>query len=687
MKEKINKKIAIVGNPNSGKTTLFNLLTGSNQRTGNWSGVTVERIEGKFETKNYSITIVDLPGLWGFFSDSIDENIAKRFLIEEDVDLILTVIDGTMLERSLILALSLLDRKVPIVLAINMCDELDSYGIKLYPEKFANFLPIDAVSISALKGIGIDKLIEVIDKNLSIDKELYFNSSSNYEILPKDFSESVKSIYDKIKEYLPNYDLAKLWYCSILFLCMDSVVYDVLPLNVEQKLYISALAKHTASEFAIKYKQDPVNILLDYRYSKAKALTNEVSKKRETGKTRFSFSDSLDRILTSRFFGLIIFFIILFLLFQITFTASKPLTDLINKFFDFLSSIIYKIPSKNKFLIFLKSLLLNGIIPPISVIGSFIPVIAILFFLIALLEDSGYMARASFMSDKLMHIAGLHGKSFIPLILGFGCNVPAIMAARTLETPKDRIITILITPLISCSARLPIYLLFVSIFFPKNAALIVFSIYLIGFILAILIGRIFKKIFFKHDEVTLLIDLPPYRTPSIKSAIKSMNIRVFDFIKRIIHFVLIASLILFLLAYFPDTTSYGSENSFIGRIAKIFAPILKPLGFGYWQIFVSLIFGFIGKELVIGSLGTLIPTLIDNAGNILNFPNTLKLFFNPVSAYAFLIFTLLYVPCIATVAIVKKEAGKKWMWISIFYQIILAYVVALMVNIIGNLIF
>lgn len=687
--EKNEKKIAIIGNPNSGKTSLFNILTGSNQKTGNWSGVTVERIEGKFETENFSVTIVDLPGLWGFFSDSLDETIAKKFLIEEDFDLILTIVDGTMLERSLILTLSLLDRKVPILLVINMCDELEDYGITIYPEKVKQFIPVDAVLISALKSIGLEKLIEAIDKKLaqtdileSDDKEEFLKNNG---ILPEDFYQQVDLIYKKLKEFLPNYSKSKLWYCSIFFLCMDSSIYDVLPLSIEQKLYISALAKEGASVLARQYKQDPVNILLDYRYSKAKALTNEISKKKETGKTRFSLSDSIDRILTSRFLGLIVFFIALFLLFQLTFTFSKPISNLITTGFDLLSKILENVTTKNSFQDFIKDLLLKGLLPPLSAVGSFVPVIAILFFLIALLEDSGYMARASFMSDKLMHIAGLHGKSFIPLILGFGCNVPAIMAARTLETPKDRIITILISPLISCSARLPIYLLFVSIFFPKNPALIVFSLYLIGLILAILIGRIFKKIFFKYDEVTLLIDLPPYRVPSLKNAIRSMSTRVADFIKRIIIYILVASMILFFLSYFPDKNSYGSDKSIIGKIASIFSPILSPLGFGYWQILVSLIFGFIGKELVVGSLATLIPSINSPVHGILNFPNSLMVFFNPASAYAFLIFTLLYVPCIATVAIIRKEAGKKWMWISIAYQLALAYVASFVAYSIGKL--
>ncbi len=689
MKQKTNKKIAIIGNPNSGKTTLFNLLTGSNQKTGNWSGVTVERIEGNFETENFNITIVDLPGLWGFFSDSLDEIIAKKFLIEEDVDLILTIVDGTMLERSLILTLSLLDRKVPILLAINMCDELEDYGITIYPEKVKQFIPVDAVLISALKGIGVEKLIEAIDNKLikidDFEKDLTEKTFLNNEILPEDFYQQVDLIYQKIKEFLPDYPKSKLWYCSIFLLCMDSSIYDVLPLSIEQKLYISALAKEGASALARIYKQDPVNILLDYRYSKAKALTNEISKKKETGKTRFSLSDSIDRILTSRFLGLIVFFIALFLLFQLTFTFSKPLSNLITGGFNLLTEFIEKIPTKNSFQDLLKELLIKGLIPPLSAVGSFIPVIAILFFLIAILEDSGYMARASFMSDKLMHIAGLHGKSFIPLILGFGCNVPAIMAARTLETPKDRIITILISPLISCSARLPIYLLFVSIFFPKNPSLVVFSLYLIGLVLAILIGRILKRIFFKYDEVTLLIDLPPYRIPSLKNAIRSMSVRVADFIKRIIFYIMVASLILFLLSYFPDKNSYGSDKSIIGKIASIFSPILTPLGFGYWQILVSLIFGFIGKELVVGSLATLIPSINTAANGILNFPNSLMAFFNPASAYAFLIFTLLYVPCIATVAIIRKEAGKKWMWIAIAYQLVLAYAVSFIAYSIGKL--
>ncbi|MFN3410970.1 MAG: ferrous iron transport protein B [Exilispira sp.] len=683
MKEKIEKRIAIIGNPNSGKTTLFNLLTGSNQKTGNWSGVTVEKIEGIFETDNFKITIVDLPGLWGFFSDSIDENIAKKFLIEEDIDLILTIIDGTMLERSLILALSLLDRKIPMVLAINMSDELDDYGIKIFPEKLKQFVPIEAFLISALKRTGIDKLIDAIDKKLlqSDDKNEYnFNDT-----LPNEFRDHVDAIYSKLCEFMPDFSKKKLWFCSIFLICMDSYIYDILPLKVEQKLYILALAKDKASELAKNYKQDPVNILLDFKYSKAKALSNEIMMKKETKKSRFTFSDSIDRILTSRFWGLLIFFIALFLIFQFTFTFSKPLSNLINSGFKFISSLIIKLPENNNILFFLKSLLLNGLLPPLSTVGSFIPVIAILFFLIAILEDSGYMARASFMSDKLMHIAGLHGKSFIPLILGFGCNVPAIMASRTLETAKDRIVTILINPLISCSARLPVYLLFASVFFPENTALIVFSLYITGIIFALIIGRLFKTIFFKYDEVTLLIDLPPYRTPSIKNAFRSMIIRVYDFIKRIIFYILTASLILFLLAYFPDKNSYGNDKSIIGLLGKIFAPLFKPLGFGYWQVFVSLIFGFIGKELVIGSLATLIPSITLNNGVILTFPDTLSYFFDPASAYAFLIFILLYVPCIATVAMIRKEAGKKWMWIAISYQLILAYIISFIAFNIGKL--
>lgn len=683
----MNKKtVAIIGNPNSGKTTLFNVLTGSNQKTGNWSGVTVDKVEGYFSTKNYNVTLVDLPGLWGFYSDSEDEILAKRYLIENSPDCILIIIDGTMLERSLMLVLSLLDRKIPILLAINMADELESYGITINTDKLEEFLPIKTVTISALKELGIDSLLENLDSILSSsDKEknervensellnstLLENKGKEINLIPPGMQIYIDDLFQKLEEFLPEFDRKILYFSSVLLLCLDNLVYDLLPLNNEQKLYLSAMVKEYAANIIRKYKQDPANYLIDYRYSKAKALANEIAKHKETNKTRFVLSDALDRIVISKFGGLLIFLLIMFLIFQLTFTISQPLSDLIEKLFDLLSNsvenFLLEIGSRD----FLISLLINGIIPPIASVAAFIPSVGILFFFISFLEDSGYMARASFMSDKIMHIAGLHGKSFIPMILGFGCNVPAIMATRTLETPKDRIITILMNPLMSCSARLPVYLLFAQVFFPKNASIVVFSLYLLGVILSLLVGKIFKFIYFKNDDATLLIDLPPYRAPSLKNAFTVMSLKVWDFLKRIIVYVLTGSIILWFLSYFPTGKAYGSEESIIGSLAKVFTPILKPLGFGYWQVFVALIFGFIGKELVIASLASL---LTSTTGESLAL--ALPLYFNPTSAYAFLVFVLLYIPCLATVAVIRKEAGKKWMWIAIFYQTILAYAVS-----------
>lgn len=575
---------ALVGNPNVGKTTLFNYLTGSKQYVGNWAGVTVEKKEGQL-TKD--IKIVDLPGIYAMDTYSNEEIISKEFLQDESVDLILNIVDSSNLERNLYLTTELKQFNKPIILILNMIDAAENKGIYINYENLEKTLGITIVPIIASKHKGVEKLIDIIESKSYMDIP-----SMNLKSFP-----SEKETYKYIEGLL------------------DSCV---------------TLKEHNKT----------------------------------------NLSEKIDKIVLNKFLAFPVFFLVMFLIFMFTFNwVGQPLSDLLDQGLNEL--LIPFMHSKlEPFSSFLSSLVVDGIVQGVGSILVFIPIILTLFLGISILEDSGYMARAALIMDKLMRKMGLSGKAFIPMIVGFGCSVPGIMSARTLESEKDRKLTALLVPLMSCNARLPVYALFTSVFFPKNATLVVFSLYLLGILLSFLIGILFKNTIFKKDEEPFIIELPDYKLPEPRNLFLHTWDKGKGFIKKAGTLIFSISVLVWFLSNFNTSGMTDMNNSFLASIGKFINPIFIPLGFGKWQNSVSLLTGLMAKEVVVSTME------IIYAGNL---KEVLPNFFSSASALSFLVFVLLYTPCVSVIATMKKEYGSKMAIFSVVYQLILAWVVSFIV--------
>ena len=582
--------IALLGNPNVGKTTLFNSLTGSNQRVGNWAGVTVDKKEGYFNNFN----IVDLPGIYAMDTYSNEEKVSKEFLENGQVDLILNIIDASNIDRNLYLTMQLKQFKKPIILAVNMIDVAEKKGIHIDYEKLGQLLNVVVIPIQASKEIGIEKVktaLSSINKNKIDNTDYYFSSE--------------KETYAYIEDLLSK--------CT---------------------------------------------------------KTSKNSKKH--------IKENLDNIMLNPWFAYPIFFAIMALMFQVTFSwIGQPLSDLLDSLLN--DSLVPIIEGWiNNYSPWFQSLILDGIVGGVGGILVLLPVILSLFACITILEDSGYMARVAFLMDKIMRKMGLSGKAFIPMIVGFGCSVPAIMSARTLESEKDRKLTALLVPLMSCNARLPVYSIFASVFFPKYVGLVVASLYFLGIILAFILGIIFKHLIFKNEEEPLLIELPEYKLPSLKNLFVQLYEKSKNFLIKAGTLIFAMSIILWFLSNFNFSGMTDVNDSILAWIGGFIAPIFKPLGFGNWQSSVSLLTGLIAKETVVSSMGVIF------AGNL---EVMLPLHFTALSALSFMVFILLYTPCITAVGTMKKEFGTKITLFSITYQLILAWSISFLVFNIGSLFF
>jgi ferrous iron transport protein B len=584
--------VALLGNPNVGKTTLFNELTGSKQYVGNWPGVTVDKKEGYFE----EIKVVDLPGIYAMDTFSNEEKVAKNYLKQDEVNLILNIVDATNLDRNLYLTTQLKEFNKPIILAVNMVDIAESKGIIIDYEKLAKSLNVTVIPISASKGIGIDKLIDII-------KEENFEMSNDGNKF--DF-EDEKQAYDFIEK--------------VLLECKVKEAGNKIPL-----------------------------------------------------------SEKVDKILLNPWLAYPIFIFMMILTFKITFSwVGQPLSDLLDGLLnDSFMPWVREILSNSS--TWFQSLLVDGIISGVGGILVLLPVILALFVCITFLEDSGYMARVAFLMDKFMRKMGLSGKAFIPMIVGLGCSVPAIMTARTLESEKDRKLTALLVPLMSCNARLPVYTVFAAVFFSEHQGLVVASLYILGIIIAFLIGILFKKTLFKKDEEPFIIELPEYKMPNIKSVLKQTFDKAKGFIKKAGTIIFAMSVVIWFLSNFNLSGMVENiDESILASIGSFIAPLLSPLGFGNWQSAVSLLSGVLAKETVLASMEVIFT------GDL---TVTLATHFTALSAYAFLVFILLYTPCVSVIGTMKKEYGTKLTLFSVFYQLILAWIVSFLVYNIGSLFF
>ena len=667
-------KVALAGNPNCGKTTLFNALTGSNQYVGNWPGVTVEKKEGTAHLGDRAITVVDLPGIYSLSPYSMEEIVARDFIIGEGPDAVIDIVDATNLERNLYLTVQLLELERPLVLALNFMDEVKARGDQIDVERLSKELGVPVVPITAKTGEGLDELLQVAHRQMHL--------GVTYE--PDDlYDDFTHDIHHRMGELIHDYayaaNLPAHW-ASIKLLEGDGIVAKALnlPADVQNKLD-AIIAEYEASSAL----GDRETLVADsrYRYIERVVRASVVKGKGSEGPT---LTEKIDRIVTGKYTALPLFLCAMLVMFVITFGPfGSWLQDGVSALIDLFSGWLEGALSAAGAPDVLISLACDGIISGVGGVLSFLPQIALLFFFLSFLEDSGYMSRAAFIMDRLLRRFGLSGKAFIPMLMGFGCSVPAIMGARTMENEKDRRMTILLIPFMSCSAKLPVYGLLSAAFFGPWAGLVVFGLYVIGMVVGILSGILFKHTLFSGEPAPFVLELPPYRFPSMENIATHVWQKVKGFLVKAGTLILAMSIVLWLLQSFDFSLHMVDDaaNSMLGTLGALIAPIFAPLGFGFWQAAVALLTGFIAKEMVVSSLSMFYGFSLTAAGTAVAAAMT---GFTPLSAFSMLVFILLYVPCVAATSTMAKELGSaKWTAFSVCWQIGVAYVVSLLVHTVG----
>ena len=667
-------KVALAGNPNCGKTTLFNALTGSNQYVGNWPGVTVEKKEGTAHLGDRSITVVDLPGIYSLSPYSMEEIVARDFIIGEGPDAVIDIVDATNLERNLYLTVQLLELERPLVLALNFMDEVKARGDQIDVERLSKELGVPVVPITAKTGEGLDELLQVAHRQMHL--------GVTYE--PDDlYDDFTHDIHHRMGELIHDYayaaNLPAHW-ASIKLLEGDGIVAKALnlPADVQNKLD-AIIAEYEASSAL----GDRETLVADsrYRYIERVVHASVVKGKGSEGPT---LTEKIDKIVTGKYTALPLFLCAMLVMFVITFGPfGSWLQDGVSTLIDLFSGWLEGALTAAGAPAVVISLACDGIISGVGGVLSFLPQIALLFFFLSFLEDSGYMSRAAFIMDRLLRRFGLSGKAFIPMLMGFGCSVPAIMGARTMENEKDRRMTILLIPFMSCSAKLPVYGLLSAAFFGPWAGLVVFGLYVIGMAVGILSGIFFKHTLFAGEPAPFVLELPPYRFPSIENIATHVWQKVKGFLVKAGTLILAMSIVLWLLQSFDFSLHMVDDgaNSMLGTLGALIAPVFAPLGFGFWQAAVALLTGFIAKEMVVSSLSMFYGFSLTAAGTAVAAAMT---GFTPLSAFSMLVFILLYVPCVAATSTMAKELGSaKWTVFSVCWQIGVAYVVSLLVHTVG----
>ncbi len=722
--------VALVGNPNCGKTTLFNFASGGHEHVGNYSGVTVDSKEGNFEFHGYKITLVDLPGTYSLSAYSPEEKYVRKYIFEKLPDVIVNVVDSTNLERNLYLTTQLIDMNVRTVVALNMYDELEQTGDKLDYKMLGKLLGIPFVPTVAKRRIGFEDLFKTVvklyegsdvlnadgilipaikDDNLIDDYhhkiEIHHQHEKKHHA--SDFT-GIHKVHETARHIHINHgreietsiqrlklpisinsslrDAYSTRFLAIKLLENDHEIESIIRTTKNADEIIN-LRNSELKRIKLQLKENAESAITDAKYGFIAGALKETwidSKKRHKHKR----TSRIDAFVTHKYWGYPIFLLILYIMFQGTFTLGKYPMNLIDSGVSWLGNFVQKSMSEGS----LRDLLVHGVIGGVGGVIVFLPNILLLYFFISLMEDTGYMARAAFIMDKIMHKMGLHGKSFIPLIMGFGCNVPAILASRTIENRNSRMITILINPLMSCSARLPVYLLLAGAFFPTHAGLVLFGIYMTGIVLAVILSRLFKRFLFKKDETPFVMELPPYRVPTLKSMVSHTWEKGEQYLKKMGTIILIGSIIVWFLGYYPRHEKAGvltatermqqQENSYIGQIGHFIQPVITPLGFD-WKIGVSLLSGVAAKEIVVSTLSVLYTG--DPDGDIGSLSKRLQTelkpngeaSFTPVIALGLMLFVLIYFPCLATIVAIKNETNS-WGWalFAASYSLVLAWLMA-----------
>jgi ferrous iron transport protein B len=668
--------IALAGNPNTGKTSLFNRLTGSRASVGNWPGVTVERKEGTMRVGGEELTVVDLPGIYSLGAASVDEQIAAEFILRDRPDVAVVVVDASNLERSLYLVVQLLEMGQPAVVALNMVDAADSRGIQVDVTALERLLGVPVVPTVATSGEGVEGLkTRVVARLTALRGEGSSGEGRRDFVVP--YGERVERVLRRLEEALSGLGIT---------LPGTSPRLAAVKLAEGDTLFLSALAKNLhAPEFeeVLQGESDRLEKELGYdlqtavierRWGFLSGVAAEAVRRDLSIAERLSLSDRIDRVVTHRLLGLPLFLGITWLVFTLTYLLGDPAADFldgaIGSLGEWLGGVLASMGASE----LLQSFVMDGVVGGVGSVVVFFPHIFLLFVFIAALEDSGYMARGAFVMDRIMHFLGLHGKSFIPMLLGFGCNVPSIMSTRILDRPRDRMITLLVLPFMSCSARLPVYVLFAGVFFGERAPLAIFSLYVLGILVAVAAAKILGSTLFKGESSHLVMELPPYHLPTLRGVFRSAWERGAMFLKKAGTFIFAAVILVWAGANLPLGVEYASQESLVGRLGSAVAPLLEPAGFGSWQAGVALVFGLLAKEVVVGTFGTLLGVGEEGIAAVL------PQFFTPLAAYAFLVMTLLYIPCVAVIAAFKRETNSwKWTGFLVLYTTLLAYGAAVLV--------
>jgi ferrous iron transport protein B len=664
--------IALAGNQNSGKTTLYNALTGSNQHVGNFPGVTIEKKEGQIK-KFKDASLVDLPGIYSLSPYTMEEVVTRDFLLKEHPDLILNIVDATNIERNLYLTLQLMELSIPMVIALNMMDEVRASGNSIDVLKLSKHLGIPVVPISASKGEGISELVEVAIKVVQEKRSL-----GKLDFCTGEVHKAIHSISHLIEDQAKEAGYP-LRFAATKLVEGDEPTFKELNITESQ----THIIEHVVEDMEKALNTDREAALADMRYSYIEQVCSDtVIKKQETREQ--IRSEKIDRILTHKYLGIPIFFGIMFFIFWITFgVVGAFLQGYLEEIIALATDYVANLMASYEVSQWLYSLVIDGIFAGVGSVLSFLPIIVILFFFLSLLEDSGYMARVAFLMDKLLRKIGLSGRSFVPMLIGFGCSVPAIMATRTLASERDRKMTIVLTPFMSCSAKLPIYGMMTMAFFPEKAAFVMIALYIMGIAVAVLSGLLLKNTVFKGEPVPFVMELPAYRIPSRKSVLLHMWEKAKDFIQRAFTVIFLGTIIIWFLQSFNWSMNMVEDSSYsiLATVGSLIAPIFIPLGFNDWRASTALITGLTAKEAVVSTLSVLTGTVTD-----IELSTALSTIFTPLSAFAFLTFTLLYMPCIAAFAATKKELGSmKYAVLTALYQTLTAFVVGMVVYQVGNL--
>jgi ferrous iron transport protein B len=663
---------ALVGNPNTGKTSLFNHLTGSYEYVGNWSGVTVEKKVGRL--KEIKGDLIDLPGIYSLYPFSKDESVVIQFFLNETFENIINIVDASQLERNLQLTVQLLEFGSPLIIGLNMNDVAERRGIHIDSAILSRKLNIPVVPITARSGKGCNELIQQLTsldpKKINVPNIQYGNA----------IEKGIAKVTDMLKG--EDLQLPIRWLAlQLLEGNPDARTYMEQWVSKDNLKQIMDLVESevkdttpfpTTSRLIFEKRRNWIDQIVQ------DSMNTQVEQKK-------NWTERIDKIVTNRWLGIPIFLAFMFLMFTATFDwIGTPLSGLLDSFISGPLSNWIQIGLKAVGASsFIQSLVLDGIVAGVGGVLVFVPQIFILFLFISFLEDSGYMARAALVMDRVLERVGLNGKAFIPMIIGFGCNVPGVMAARTIEQPKERLLTVLLTPLMSCSARLSIYALFVGAFFNKHQAVVVFSLYVLGIVVALLLAKLFSKVLMKNEPSMFVIELPPYRVPHALTLWRSTWDKGKGFVRKAGTFIFGGSVTIWLLSYIgPGGLGVDLDHSYLAIVGGWFAPLLAPLGFGIWQAGAALITGFLAKEVVVSTMG-----IIYHTPDTASLQGLLSHYFTPLSAYSFLVFVLLYIPCVATVAAIRNESASwKWTLFSIGYALVIAYVLAFVIYHGGKLI-